>query len=339
MRTRLYSLMLVAATALAGTRAEAEARTETFSRGPVEIVVSARPKSVALDRDMLLSIKIATPENVEAFLPASIADRLQGFEQRRVIEREPVSRDGRITLERQCLLTPVVAEEYRLAPFPVHYTDHRQDPPVSDWFATRPVVFAFDRPPGSADGIVDTFDPVRVWPGPKTWALYGLIALALAALVFLLTRLARKAEQAIRIWRMAPRERALKELADLLAQKLVEQGLVKEFYLALTLVVRRYIERAHKVRAPEQTTQEFLDAASHSPRFSPPALAKLKLFLEAADLVKFAAYRPAQTDIDTAIDTARTYIETDAADTAEEQGQNVERKSPPGNKETTKHAK
>ncbi len=324
MRTELYSLTLVVAAALAGSRAVADVRTETFGRGPVEIVVSARPKSVALDRDMLLSIKIVTPENVEASLPASIADRLQGFEQRRVIEREPVSHTGKITRERQCLLTPVVAEEYRLAPFPVHYTDRNQEPPVSDWFATRPVVFAFDKPPGSADGIVDTFDPVRIWPGPKTWALYGLIALALAILAFLLTRLARKAEQAIRVWRMAPRERALKELADLLAKKLVEQGLVKEFYLALTLVVRRYIERAHKVRAPEQTTQEFLDAASRSPNFSPPALAKLKLFLEAADLVKFAAYRPNPADIGTAIDTARTYIETDAADTARETETSVE---------------
>jgi hypothetical protein len=102
------------------------------------------------------------------------------------------------------------------------------------------------------------------------------------------------------------------ELAALLKRDLIARGDPKEFYLELTMIVRRYIERSHGVRAPEQTTEEFLAAASWDPRFSREVLAKLREFLQAADLVKFAAHRPAPGAAERATDTARDYIETDS---------------------------
>ena len=44
----------------------------------------------------------------------------------------------------------------------------------------------------------------------------------------------------------------------LLAENLPAQGLVKEFYLRLTGIVRQYVEDTTGIRAPEQTTEEFL---------------------------------------------------------------------------------
>jgi hypothetical protein len=41
-------------------------------------------------------------------------------------------------------------------------------------------------------------------------------------------------------------------------------------------------------------------------------LATLRAFLQAADLVKFAADRPADEAVDRAVSTARAYIQTDA---------------------------
>ncbi len=298
--------------------ADTAERVETFGRGPVQMTVSVRPARIEPHRDALLVLRAVVPRRVEVELPVSLADRLQGFELRGVIESDPVERQGKIEHEWRLLLTPLVAREYRLAPFPVRYTDRNRDPPVSDWFPTRPILFDFDAPPASDEGIAPAFDPVRVWPGPRTWALYGAVALAIGMALFLLRRLFRKAGRAIRRWRMAPRERALAELADLLAKDLIASGQIKMFYLELTGVVRRYIERAHKIRAPEQTTQEFLEAASRSPRFRPDALAKLKDFLEAADMVKFAAWRPPEEDIRQAVATARSYIEADAAPAQQE---------------------
>ena len=81
------------------------------------------------------------------------------------------------------------------------------------------------------------------------------------------------------------------------------------------LVVRRYIERAHLIHAPEQTTQEFLAAAAKHPRFTPEVLALLKTFLESSDLVKFAGQDATPQLADTAVATARNYISTDAEKT------------------------
>ena len=75
--------------------------------------------------------------------------------------------------------------------------------------------------------------------------------------------------------------------------------------------MRRYIERAHSIRAPEQTTEEFLLAAAHNPQFRPEVLGKLRAFLQTADLVKFAEYRPESVAVDRAFGTARDYVETD----------------------------
>ena len=108
-------------------------------------------------------------------------------------------------------------------------------------------------------------------------------------------------------------------LAELLARDLVGQNRVKEFYVELTMVVRRYIERQHAVRAPEQTTEEFLAAAGRDRRFDAETVDRLKAFLEAADLVKFAAYRPPAGTTDTATSTAREYIEEDDRKVREKQ--------------------
>jgi hypothetical protein len=82
--------------------------------------------------------------------------------------------------------------------------------------------------------------------------------------------------------------------------------------------VRCYIERAHAVRAPEQTTEEFLAAVSRDSRFGPAVVERLRAFLRAADLVKYAAQRPEPAAVDQAVATARSYVETDAQERTRE---------------------
>ena len=125
---------------------------------------------------------------------------------------------------------------------------------------------------------------------------------------------------------MTPRERAMRELEHLLLRDLIEKDLFKDFYVELTMIVRRYIERAHKVRAPEQTTEEFLASASNHPAFGEEVLTRLRNFLEAADLVKFAAQHSDRSAPDNATLTAREYIQKDEAETTGEEPNVTSRK-------------
>ena len=67
------------------------------------------------------------------------------------------------------------------------------------------------------------------------------------------------------------------ELAKLELRRLRESDLagrdVKLFYVELTAIVRRYIERTKGIHAPEQTTQEFLQEISRRKRLSRRAVA------------------------------------------------------------------
>ena len=108
---------------------------------------------------------------------------------------------------------------------------------------------------------------------------------------------------------MSPIERAWAELQRLLSRNLPGKGLYKDFYVELTMVVRRYIERTHGIHAPEQTTQEFLLAAAKHPLFKREVLAQLQTFLESADLVKFAGQEATLAMAEDATQKAKRYIE------------------------------
>ena len=103
------------------------------------------------------------------------------------------------------------------------------------------------------------------------------------------------------------------DLANLELDKLVASGLaatnIKQFYIELTAIVRRYIERTTGVRAPEQTTEEFLREISRRKTFEQDLRDRLQAFLESADLVKFAAHRPNADDVDESVRRARIFIE------------------------------
>lgn len=288
-------------------------RVEDFSWGPVKLEMTIDPPEVDLTRGVQLSLAVTAPSELEVTLPP-LNDRLQGFSIRGTFDDEPVSKDGKTTRTYHVQLTPLVADKYRIAPVPVEYVDKAVNPPRKGWFPTRPIVLdkvpLIPGDPGS--GITERLDPVWIYPSFRTVLLWlGGAVLALGAL-FGVWKLATRVRETIQLARMSPRDRALRELEKLMSKDLVRKNRVKEFYLELTMIVRRYIERSHAVRAPEQTTEEFLAAVASNPAFKPEVVRRLRSFLQAADLVKFAAYQPDEGAIGDSTRTAKEYIEKDA---------------------------
>ena len=108
--------------------------------------------------------------------------------------------------------------------------------------------------------------------------------------------------------RQTAEEIAHAALAQLLAENLTGRGLVKEFYLRLTGIVRQYVEDTTGIRAPEQTTEEFLRDMRSRAVFPPERSVRLAEFLEAADLVKYAGQRPEQGQLEQAITRAHEFV-------------------------------
>jgi hypothetical protein len=287
----------------------AKPRVEKSGSGVVSVTFTIDPPVVRLDRDTLLTIRITAPARVRVKLPM-VDSRVKGFLVAGTYDSQPEAKDGQIRQERHIRLTPQIAPEYRLAPMAITYKDGTQE----QWFPTRPVVLSSEPlvkgQPGS--DIAGARGCIWVYPGFKTVVGYLFAATGVAALLWGAWFVSKRIHRAVKLRRMSPRERALHELAELLNRNLLEKDRVKDFYFDLTMIVRAYIERAHAIRAPEQTTEEFLVAVSQDSRFPHEVVARLRAFLQAADMVKYAAYRPERPAVDQAVTTARNYIETDS---------------------------
>ena len=81
------------------------------------------------------------------------------------------------------------------------------------------------------------------------------------------------------------------------------------WFVELSSIVRGYLERRYEIRAPELTTEEFLQEASRASSLSGEHRALLSQFLERCDRVKFAGYRPDTQESLDSLAAARAFVE------------------------------
>jgi hypothetical protein len=88
---------------------------------------------------------------------------------------------------------------------------------------------------------------------------------------------------------------------------------VPAFVVAVSAVLRRYIEDRFGVRAPESTTEEFLEAVMAPGSELGSHREVLGRFLQLCDLVKFAHLRPEPSAALPLLDTAEGFVESTRA--------------------------
>jgi len=158
-----------------------------------------------------------------------------------------------------------------------------------------------------AEDIRDIKPPLSLGFNFWTWLvlLFILILLAVGIWYFLKRKKQKKAPE------LSPRpahEIALERLDLLRKKNLAEKGMIKEFYVELSDIVRRYIEARFSFRAPEMTTEEFLFILRHASVLSDKEKELLKVFLMHCDMVKFAKYRPTAVEIEQSLKSAEDFI-------------------------------
>lgn len=276
----------------------------------VALSVSSDSTQVDPAESVFLRVELSVPRGHSADLP-DLRDRVKGFSLAEDFTEEPqTAPDGSVTKIANWRLVPEpCADVYKVRPFAVLADGGR----VS--FVVGPVYF--ENPPKRepVTGEMEA-DPKKDLP-PLSWKLVGWVAAALAAAAlafagiwFAVRFLARKVKE----HRMSPIERAWVELDRLLKKGLPGRGRYKDFYVELTMVVRRYVQRKYGIRAPHLTTEEFLRAAADSAAgVAMGNTDSLRKFLESADMVKFAGVEATPEMADEATDSARGYLKGDSA--------------------------
>ena len=288
--------------------------TVDLSKGGISLTVESSPERVDVSRDFEVTVTAVAPAGMAVVLP-DLRDRFRGFSVAEDFVEDPVTgEDGGTTYVSRWRLVPKPCEkEYKLAPFAVEVSRGAEKDAVRETFYTAPVYFDSPAAREPVTGGIEV-DPKKDLP-PLSWRLVRWCALALAAFAAVVAGVwwaVRKILQMVREHRMSPIERAMLELDRLLKKGLPGRGRYKDFYVELTMVVRRYIQRRHEVRAPNLTTEEFLRAAAENPAFTREALAELKGFLESADMVKFAGVEATPEMADGATDKAKSYLAADS---------------------------
>lgn len=102
------------------------------------------------------------------------------------------------------------------------------------------------------------------------------------------------------------------DLRDLIGRDLLERGFVKQFYVALSEIVKRVLEAGYRISTSEKTTSEILEALSQVTPASPSGteLTRAESFLSGCDLVKFAKYLPSKVENEAAVQAAFAILET-----------------------------
>jgi hypothetical protein len=288
---------------------------------PVIVTAKASKKEITIADFLTLVIEIESPKGFRVRMP-----ELKDFDFGALLVKDHYRLPGRegaggseiggieFTLE------PQLSGEYTVAPFTVSYTVEREPPdsggnPPTHEVKTQPVTITVNSL-GAKDlataKLRDIKPPVALAEPRRGGAIVWLAAAAVllvgsGAVVFFILRRRRKAIPPER--RIPAHVLAFEELRKLREMNLIEQGRIKEFYIAISNIMRFYIERRFGVRAPEQTTEEFLEAVSKDHLFDSPTRSTLKQFLSHCDMVKFAKYEPEMEQIQKTVDVTRDFIE------------------------------
>jgi hypothetical protein len=142
------------------------------------------------------------------------------------------------------------------------------------------------------------------------WWVWVLLVFAVAAVVIVVWLVLKKRRQEAKEI-FVPRQNAVEEARERLeaARKLMLAGEIEAFYVAVSDAVRQYIERQFRLRAAEQTTEEFLQDMTRSQRLRPTHKELLAEFLTQCDLVKFARFRPGPKEMEAALAAATRFVD------------------------------
>jgi len=144
------------------------------------------------------------------------------------------------------------------------------------------------------DDIRDIRPEPTLWYDYWPWAAAGLVALLVLFRLFRRRPRRQRPMQPV-VSPTAPppsaREIALEKLERLEREKPWLKGNLLEYYAALSMIVREYVEHQYSIPATESTTREIGELLKNT-AFPPERRAVLDVLLQQSDLVKFAEMVP-----------------------------------------------
>jgi hypothetical protein len=288
----------------------------TTEKGPVRMNVRITPAEPRLSDLVEMEVEVTAESEVE-IQPPAFGQAVGDFLVRNYSEKSPQSvsiADGKTIRVFRYQLEPVSTGTHLIRSVAVDFIDNRESSEAKgklSQIASEPIEIKVTSELGDQVPDLAHLEPMLP-PQPidrlltAWWSLVPLVVVAAILLFFWRRR--QRATRIVQPVPPSPEEIAHAALARLLSEDLPSHGLFKEFYLRLTSIVRHYIEGTTGLHAPEQTTEEFLREIRLKEIFPADRSLRLKEFLEAADMVKYAGQQPGAEQIEMSILRAREFV-------------------------------
>ena len=314
---RYRSLFLSFLLFLCGLSYDAQAQALVAIPDSTRFTPSALSKDTILIGDQIIWSLSAKAEEGSAFmyameLPKELTKGVELLEARIDTIRSKSKRDKEWLLRGTLRITSFDSGSYRLPPMPLYLI--RPSGEVDTlWFAgpklevtTIPIDTATYKPFDIKGQINYPLTAKEILP----WG--GLFFLLLLAAYILYRYIRHRRENRPLFGKPKPKEpaylAAFRQLEEIKAQKLWQNGKVKLFYTAVTDVLRIYISERFGIQAMEQTSAELLDALKKE-QLDKVLMEDLSAMLGTADLVKFAKYEPGALENEQAIPVAVHFVQ------------------------------
>ena len=305
-----------------GDAAQAYEIQEAYESGPISLTVKVDRREITAADRIELVLEALAPEDQQIEFP-TFDEKLEEFH----IVDSHVSAprlvdDGRVLISKSFELEPFLPGEYAIPAMAVRFgprdAEDNQKQSIETAGLAIDVKSVLPDSPDEPD-IKEIAPPVELPDEPRWW-LYATVALAILALAaagYYFWR-HRQSGQAEAAKALPPHEVAYRALEQLLAEDLLMKGDTKLFYLRLSNILRHYIEDRFGLRAPERTTEEFMDDLRTTDALVARRKDLLKEFLRHCDMVKFAEHQPSKQEIDDTIGACRRFVDETKVESAEE---------------------
>ena len=285
---------------------------ETVAKDGLSVAVDTDKKEMTTAERLHLTVSAACPEGWTVSLPAvdhPFGEFLTvGYD----TARPQLTGEKKKIVKRLYILEPFLAGDYPIPPIHVKFT---KDEKIYEIKTPGISITVKSLLPPSLNKtnprleINDIKPPLALPLSFSIWvwtAVVAAIVIAIAAAVFMLRKRRPANGEKVTI---DPADAALRALERLAAEKLEEKGESKTLYHGVSAILRRYIEQSFGIRAPEQTTEEFLAGLERGSGFPESYNRLLRDFLRHCDLVKFAEHQPRASDVRHAFNSCREFIE------------------------------
>jgi len=294
----------------------ADAIVRTTENGPVKVAVRVWPAKPSLADSIHLRLEASAPAGVDVDAPFQEAgdDRLGRFRVVGFTRDVAQNADGSRTQQQTYTLEASTSGRHRVPPMRLEMTDARDraNPKKPEEILTDEVPLEIAPVPTE-----QATAPLRAAAGPldpdvgRTSALLvaaaavGVAGLGVGAVLLVRRERARRRGAAQR----SAYDEAVAHLASLADRGAPAAERADAWFVELSAIVRRYLEQRFEIRAPELTTEEFLQVATARPELTASHRRLLMTFLERCDRVKFAGYRPDAGESIASLDAARGFVE------------------------------